>query len=77
MGYASLHPSYAGFLVFSGGLKIVTHTDLKQDVSCWQLQEIQKKVYKLNQCTGVIEGIELNQATSNKPRDPVPQGPGT
>jgi hypothetical protein len=56
-----------GILVFCGGLKVIEHTDAKQESSCWQLQEIQKRVYKVNVCTGTFERIELDTTTSNKP----------
>ena len=55
-----------GLLVFDGGLKVAAHTEPKQEVSCWQLQEIQKKIYKVNQCTGEFERVELKVATHNK-----------
>jgi len=49
-----------------GALQVVGHVDQKQDVSCWRLQEFQKKTYKVNQCTGTFEHIELTPKTPNK-----------
>ncbi len=56
-----------GILVFCGGLKIADHTDAKQEAPCWQLQEIQKRTYKVNICTGTFERIELDITIPNKP----------
>lgn len=55
-----------GAMAGYGALQVVGRGDPKQEVSCWQLQEFQKKTYKVNQCTGTFERIELNPPTPNK-----------
>lgn len=52
-----------GFLVFYGGLRVANHVEVKQEGACWQVQEVQKKTYKVNQCTGAFERIDLNKTT--------------
>lgn len=59
----------AGF----GALQVVGLADPKQEVSCWQLQEFQRKTYRVNQCTGTFERIELGPATPNKRLNPDAQ----
>ena len=55
-----------------GALQVVGRADTKLEVSCWQLQEFQKKTYKVNQCTGTFERIELSPTTPNKALKPTP-----
>jgi hypothetical protein len=62
-----------GLFVLIAGLKVAGHTDPKQEVSCWQLRELQGTIYKVNQCTGTIERMDLTQTMPNNPLNPDAQ----
>jgi hypothetical protein len=54
-----------GLFVLLPGFNVAGHTNQKQEVSCWQFQELQRTIYKVNQCTGVIERTALTQMMPN------------
>jgi hypothetical protein len=72
MWFSVLAFVFGGLKVGFGTLEIIGRIDQKQEVSCWQLQELQKRIYRVNQCTGMYERIELNATTLNKSLKPTP-----
>jgi hypothetical protein len=47
-----------GLLVLVGGLSV--HPHLEPDpVACWQLRAVDGNAYKVNQCTGALERVDL------------------
>jgi hypothetical protein len=55
-----------GSVVAYGGLGIVKYKDGGGVTSCWQLQELRGRVYRVNSCTGWFEVLELPPETHNK-----------
>jgi len=56
-----------GAIVAYGGLSIVNYKDAEKGTSCWQLQELRERIYRVNSCTGSFDAIELPTETHNKP----------
>lgn len=56
-----------GSIVAFGGFKIVGYKDAASITSCWQLQELQGQVFRVNTCTGSFELIKLPVITYNQP----------
>lgn len=54
-----------GSVAASGALKVTGRVEQKQEVTCWQLQEFRKQTFRVNQCTGTFERIELDSAPPN------------
>lgn len=46
-----------GAIVASGGFNIVSYKDSAPSASCWQLQELQGSIYRINTCSGVFEVV--------------------
>lgn len=55
-----------GSIVAYGGLGIVNYKDARKSTSCWQLQELRGRIYRVNSCTGSFEAVELPSETHNK-----------
>lgn len=47
-----------GMLVLAGGLSVEPHLDPDQ-IACWQLQTLDGNAYKVNQCTGSFERVDI------------------
>lgn len=48
-----------GGLVFAGGIKAIGRPAPSQETACWKLEQIDKRAYKVNRCTGTVEIIDL------------------
>ena len=59
-----------GLLVTYSGLKVADRTDSKEETACWLLQEFQERFYKVNQCTGRFERVELDSTAPKKSLKP-------
>jgi hypothetical protein len=55
-----------GSIVAFGGFKIVGYKDAASTASCWQLQELQAQVFRVNTCTGSFELIKLPAPLHNQ-----------
>lgn len=47
---------FGGLLVFAGGLANAYHSADSQ-TACWQLHQIHNELYRMNQCTGVLQRL--------------------
>jgi hypothetical protein len=55
-----------GSVVAFGGFNIVSYKDAPQTTSCWQLQELQGQVLRVNTCTGSFELAKLPAVPHNQ-----------
>jgi len=66
-----------GSTVAYGGFGIVRYKDAQPNAACWQLQELQGKIYRTNICSGVFEVVvqALPEVDSLEPPQSQPTEP--